>query len=203
MSTHAYFQDCSRWFAISPVALAVTLALLLLMHLLVYMEVPDILVDAPTPMPSIVMEKPGPIETIDEKPQRVADPEVPPALPEPPAITPPGTSEGIPAITYLPPPPTGPGVILDSQMIAHFKVQPSYPIRAAERGIEGYVVVEFDVTELGMTENIRVVFAEPQNMFERSVLQAVQRWKYKPRQVDGVPVRSYSVRERISFTLSP
>ena len=36
-------------------------------------------------------------------------------------------------------------------------VQPTYPRRAANKGIEGFVDVQFDVTEMGTAENIRIV----------------------------------------------
>jgi protein TonB len=31
------------------------------------------------------------------------------------------------------------------------------------------------------------------------VIQAIQRWKYKPKIVDGNPVKAFDVRERITF----
>lgn len=81
------------------------------------------------------------------------------------------------------------------------KVNPAYPHTAALKGIEGFVDVIFDVTETGSTQNIEVVYAEPERIFNSAVIKAVSRWKYKPKMEDGSAVRVTGVRERIRFNL--
>lgn len=81
------------------------------------------------------------------------------------------------------------------------KVQPIYPRRALARGIEGYVIVEFMVTKLGTTQDIKVVEAKPPGYFERAAIKAAQRFKYKPKVINGEPVDVAGVRNIIRFEM--
>ncbi|MWP48398.1 MULTISPECIES: TonB family protein [unclassified Gilliamella] len=58
--------------------------------------------------------------------------------------------------------------------------QPEYPRRALDMRIEGYVVAQFDVNSNGRVENIRIIEAIPNNIFNRSVISAMKTWKYQP-----------------------
>ncbi|WP_167370301.1 TonB family protein [Gilliamella mensalis] len=58
--------------------------------------------------------------------------------------------------------------------------QPEYPRRALDMRLEGYVVALFDVNSDGRVENIRIIEANPNNIFNRSVINAMKTWKYKP-----------------------
>src|SRR5690606_25710783 len=51
------------------------------------------------------------------------------------------------------------------------KVAPVYPARAAQRGLEGYVIVEFTVTETGSTRDISVVESSS-SLFDRAAVDA-------------------------------
>ena len=81
------------------------------------------------------------------------------------------------------------------------KVQPIYPRRALSRGIEGYVIVEFMVTKLGTTQDIKVVEAQPPGYFERAAIKAAQKFKYKPKVINGEPVDVAGVRNIIRFEM--
>ena len=76
-----------------------------------------------------------------------------------------------------------------------------YPHDAKTQGIEGYVVLEFVVTRTGSTADAVVVESSPPDVFDNAALNAVQRFKYKPRVVDGKPVEVAGVRNRVSFEL--
>jgi len=89
----------------------------------------------------------------------------------------------------------------DGEYLPIVKVAPQYPRRAAQRGIEGYVVVEFDVTTLGTVANTRVIEADPPSIFNRSAINAANKFKYKPKMVDGKPVEVKGVRNIIRFEL--
>ncbi len=78
----------------------------------------------------------------------------------------------------------------DGEMLPLVNISPNYPTRAAQRGIEGWCQVEFTVTPEGGVENVRVVDAEPEGIFDRSSVRAARRFRFQPRVVDGeaVPV---------------
>ncbi len=80
------------------------------------------------------------------------------------------------------------------------QVDPDYPPRAKQRGIEGWVIVEFTITPLGTVENPRVIQANPPGVFEQATLRAVRRWRYNPRFKDGKAV-SRTTKTRLVFQL--
>ncbi len=96
---------------------------------------------------------------------------------------------------------TGGGFVADGEYLPIVQIAPEYPQRAAERGIEGYVLLEFTVTEAGTVENPVVIEAQPPGIFDRAALNTVVRYKYQPRVIDGEPVPVMGVRTRIEFQL--
>lgn len=89
----------------------------------------------------------------------------------------------------------------DGEFLPIVKVAPNYPRRAAQKGIEGYVVVEFTVTSLGTVVDPKVIEADPPNIFNREALAAVKKFKYKPKVQDGKPMEVTGVRNIIRFEL--
>ena len=79
------------------------------------------------------------------------------------------------------------GGFSDGDIIPLVAIQPQYPRRAAERGIEGHVIVSFVITTVGTTRDI-VVEETTNRVFNRSAIRAAERLKYKPRIIDGTPV---------------
>ena len=93
------------------------------------------------------------------------------------------------------------GVFADGSYVPIFQVPPQYPRRAAERGIEGCVLLEYTVTPLGAVSEPVVIQANPQGIFDRAATRAALRYKYKPLIRDGVAVAVEGVRQRITFIL--
>jgi len=93
------------------------------------------------------------------------------------------------------------GFSSDGEYLPIVKVAPVYPRRAQERGIEGYVLLEFFVTETGAVRDPVVIEADPPGIFDRAAVQAALKFKYKPKVVDGEAVEVAGVRNLIKFEL--
>lgn len=89
----------------------------------------------------------------------------------------------------------------DGDFLPIVKVAPQYPRRALQKGIEGHVTVEFTVTALGTVIDPRVIDANPPNVFNRAAMNAVKKFKYKPKIVDGKAQAVTGVRNIIRFEL--
>jgi len=90
---------------------------------------------------------------------------------------------------------------VDTDIIPLVRVDPTYPIRAQERGIEGWVQIEFTISPRGTVLNPKVVAYEPSSIFNQSALRAIRRWKYNPKIEDGKPVSRPGVKTRLVFRL--
>jgi protein TonB len=76
---------------------------------------------------------------------------------------------------------------------------PDYPAHALAHNLSGSVVVSYTVDPQGATRDVRVVSAEPAQIFDRSAVEAVQRWRYAPVIVDGAAIAVPTL-TRIQFT---
>ncbi|PKG86240.1 hypothetical protein CXF85_00575 [Colwellia sp. 75C3] len=59
------------------------------------------------------------------------------------------------------------------------RIEPKYPIAAAEAGTEGSVVLKFDVEADGTVSHVEVVNAKPAYVFDKSAVRALKQWRYK------------------------
>ena len=101
----------------------------------------------------------------------------------------------------------------DGEYIPLFKVTPIYPRRAQERGIMGYAVVSFTITETGTVENPEPLEGmcgdptdpetvyRPCSIFNSAASRAAVKLKYKPKIVDGNAVRVDDVPHKFTFIL--
>lgn len=92
--------------------------------------------------------------------------------------------------------------LADGEKLPLVRVNPVYPQRALQHEKEGWVVVEFTVTEMGSVENAVVIDAEPKGYFEKAALKAIAKFKYKPTVVDGQAKPSHGVRFRMVFEMT-
>ena len=67
-------------------------------------------------------------------------------------------------------------------------IRPIYPREAAIQGTEGWVKIEFTITETGMVKNPKIIDANPSRIFNRAAIRAILKWKFKPRVVEGIAV---------------
>lgn len=89
----------------------------------------------------------------------------------------------------------------DGEYLPIVKVPPEYPRRALSRNLEGYCVVEFTVTKTGSVRDPFVTDCSSA-LFEQSSLQAVLKFKYKPRVEDGEPVEVAGVKNMFTYKLA-
>ena len=106
-----------------------------------------------------------------------------------------------------PPPPTPAGGPTfkrinfgDGPLVNMIKVRPQYPTRAAAKGLEGTVLVQFDVTTMGTVENV-VVIESSNSIFNKAAVAAAHRFKFKPRMVDGVAYETRGLRNLFRFEM--
>ncbi len=85
---------------------------------------------------------------------------------------------------------------ISSGIVPLVRVPPKYPLRAANRHIEGWVKVEFTITTEGEVTDAVVVNADPADIFDDAALNAISQWEFKAKIVNGI-----AVTQRASQTL--
>jgi protein TonB len=82
------------------------------------------------------------------------------------------------------------------------KVAPIYPQRALSRGVEGFCVVQYTVTRQGTIRDPVVVESMcSSSLFQRASIQAAQKFKYKPRVIDGQAVEVPGVQNKFTYEI--
>lgn len=82
--------------------------------------------------------------------------------------------------------------LVEGELVPIVRINPQYPREALLDGIEGYVKFEVLIGTDGSVRDVRVTQAEPGRVFVRNALRAVQRWKFKPRVIDGIAVERWA-----------
>ena len=184
--------------------LVVTSGLLYLMHYLI-----DTSEGAIDPGPRIIVGTLGrtihDTEVIvkEQRHKRIVDPMAPPPIQA--RIDPGEKFTGIGVKPVAPPPgsdfltPTG-FQLTDGALINIITVRPNYPTVATTRGLEGHVVVRFDVSPLGTVVNA-VVVDSTSSVFNRSALDAIKKFRFKPKVIDGIPQESFGLQRLFTYEM--
>ncbi|MGC4027341.1 MAG: energy transducer TonB [Steroidobacteraceae bacterium] len=133
----------------------------------------------------------------------------PAAVPASPPAAAPALAAPSPPAQSAPPPVAPPAAepSADSAVVAAgtlqriSAVEPEYPRYALQRLISGWVELEFTVNTEGRVQDIRVLDAEPADVFNAAAIAAVRRWRYAPVMRGGVAVPQRA-QQRIRFTAS-
>ena len=88
----------------------------------------------------------------------------------------------------------------DSPLVAFLRVEPHYPPRAEQLGLDGWVIVQFDVLPDGTVTNVSIVESS-HRLFESAAIKAAKRFRYKAKVVDGVAQTTRGVRSRFRFEM--
>ena len=79
-------------------------------------------------------------------------------------------------------------------------VPPQFPLDARQRGIDGWVDLQFVVNTDGSVGDLTIVGAQPVGIFEQAALDAVRHWHYQPVMRGGQAV-SQRARVRLRFAM--
>lgn len=92
------------------------------------------------------------------------------------------------------------GLAVNGPLVALLCPSPTYPPAALRQGLEGHVVVEFDVAADGLVGNIQIVESSDP-VFNKAAIKAAQRFRFKPRVVDGTPLSTPGTRYLFRFQM--
>ncbi|RMF98707.1 MAG: energy transducer TonB [Gammaproteobacteria bacterium] len=192
-----------RYTSSAGIAAATTFGLLLLMQLLVVLDEHALPQLPEIRLPELIeVRQPLPVE---RKPPRPPRPQpVQPARLNPPPVDTPQAGPRLAPGPISGPIPQRQGLALqpmtDGNLMVLTKVYPAYPPVAERRGLSGWVVLEFTVTEKGTVEDVQVVESS-NRVFERPAIEAAEKFRYKPRIVGGRAVAVTGVRHRFTFAM--
>ncbi|MCC3862286.1 energy transducer TonB [Pseudemcibacter aquimaris] len=195
----------SRYFISFNLAALITISLFFAMNLLI------------SNGETVLVEKENTVPIIFIKPREVEETKTRERMPEEPIV------ELIPEVNIPLVPgdttnviPTGGEIVIVDPVVTHKKnptgfdiegghtpivrVAPQYPTNMASKGIEGYVKVSFTITVNGSVKDATVIESSHRG-FERNALRAVEKFKYKPKVVDGVAVPVTGMTTTLEFKL--
>lgn len=70
---------------------------------------------------------------------------------------------------------------VNGNVIPLVRIDPIYPKRAKMMKKEGYVKLEFTITEFGGVKDISVVESAPDRLFNSAATRALMKWRFKPK----------------------
>ncbi|WP_291516237.1 energy transducer TonB [Bdellovibrio sp. ArHS] len=80
------------------------------------------------------------------------------------------------------------------------RVEPEYPAAARSSGLEGLVVLKLRIGPKGELVDTQIIQSEPKGVFERSALEAIQKWSFKPAIQGGTTISAF-ITQKIRFRL--
>ncbi|WP_441002288.1 energy transducer TonB [Pseudocolwellia agarivorans] len=95
----------------------------------------------------------------------------------------------------------GAGFGRDGDATPIVRIEPKYPMQAARDGKEGWVKLSFTINEIGGVEDVTVIEAQPKRIFDKEAKRALRKWKYKPKVVDGKPMRQPGLSVQLDFKM--
>jgi TonB family protein len=91
-------------------------------------------------------------------------------------------------------------VVSASELTPLKTVQPKYPEKAERQRLQGWVQLDFTVTESGEVKDVAAHDASAPGVFDQAAIEALSQWRYQPVLRDGKPV-AQRARIRIRFNL--
>lgn len=81
------------------------------------------------------------------------------------------------------------------------QVNPDYPLQALRDGIEGWVKLSFNISEIGTVEDVRIIDAQPKRIFDKSARKALRKWKYQPKTENGKKIKQLGLSVQLDFSI--
>ena len=81
------------------------------------------------------------------------------------------------------------------------QINPKYPVSAARDGIQGWVLLAFDIDPLGGVVNVNVLDSAPKRVFDKAAKQALRKWKYRAKLVNGLAVTQERLTVQLDFNM--
>jgi len=88
----------------------------------------------------------------------------------------------------------------DRDVMPLVRIPPEYPPRALNRGLEGWVQVQFTITATGTVKDA-VVVKSSNPIFEDAAIKAILRYRYNPKIENGEGVERVGIQQIIRFDL--
>ena len=89
----------------------------------------------------------------------------------------------------------------DGDLVPLQRVNPVYPQEARRNKIEGYVKLELVISPEGGVIGAKIMESKPKGLFDSAAVQAVYKWRFKPKTVDGRAVEQKGT-QRVVFELT-
>jgi bla regulator protein BlaR1 len=78
------------------------------------------------------------------------------------------------------------------------RIEPKYPVQAAEQRITGYVQAQFNIQPDGSVTDVKITKAEPADTFNKEAIRALEQWRYQP-----TATGSKGAKVQLDFMLDP
>ena len=149
------------------------------------------------PKPEKKEDKPKPLKVSRPKANQVPRKQLSLDMPQPDLNMDTRLTGGIPMVAPPEVLPQGPTLdlsgILDENQVdvipaPTYKRNPQYPYRARRMGLEGEVKIQFTVDPEGLVSDIVILDANPPDVFNEAVMDAVSSWQYSPGELAGQKV---------------
>ena len=92
-------------------------------------------------------------------------------------------------------------VVVQPKVIS--RMNPTYPDKALDHDVSGFVDIEGTVAPDGSFSDGRIINEAPEGYgFAKALLKVIPKWKFEPKTINGTAV-PYRIRYRFSFALTP
>jgi protein TonB len=91
--------------------------------------------------------------------------------------------------------------VMDAEVVPLVQVPANYPSKAKRAKLEGYVKLSVVIRPDGSVSTAKVIESKPKRLFDKAAKDAILRWKFKPKMVDGKNVAQKAT-QVIEFKLS-